>query len=74
MSSNQIHLLFGTLAQKMGQKGLKMGLKCPGLVWYGLACDPGSTQAGLNSKKKIQLPHLGSFKIPPQVPEIRLST
>ena len=51
MSSNQIHLLFGTLAQKMGQKGLKMALKCPGLVWYGLACDPGSTQAGLNSKK-----------------------
>ena len=31
--------------KKVGQKGLKMGLKCPGLVWYGLAwagCDPGS--------------------------------
>ena len=45
VSPNQIHLLFGTFGQKMGQKGLKMGLKCLGLVWYGLAwaaCDPGS--------------------------------
>ena len=33
----------------MGHKGLKMDLKCPGLVWYGLVCDPGSTQDGLNS-------------------------
>ena len=48
VSLNQIHLLFGTLAQKLGQKGLKMDLKCPGLVWYGLACVPGSTQAGLS--------------------------
>ena len=48
MSQNQIHLLFGILAKKVGQKGVKMGLKCPGLVWYGLACDPGSTKAGLN--------------------------
>ena len=36
VSSNQIHLLFGTFALKMGQKGLKMALKCFGLVWYGL--------------------------------------
>ena len=45
VSPNQIHLLFGTFGQKMGQKGLKIGLKCLGLVWYGLAwaaCDPGS--------------------------------
>ena len=51
MSPNQIHLLSGTFDLKMGQKGLKMGLKCPGLVWYGLVCDPGLTQAGLNSEK-----------------------
>ena len=36
VSSNQIHPLFGTFAQKIGQKGLKMGLKCLGLVWHGL--------------------------------------
>ena len=36
VSSNQIHLLFGTFALKMGQKGLKMALKCFGFVWYGL--------------------------------------
>ena len=45
MSSNQIHLLCGTFGKKMGQKGLKMGIKYLGLVWYGLAwagCDPGS--------------------------------
>ena len=36
VSSNQIHLLFGTCAPKIGQKGLKMGLKCLVLEWYGL--------------------------------------
>ena len=43
VSSNQIHLLLGTFALKMGKKGLKIGLKCFGLVWYGLvwqSCDP----------------------------------
>ena len=43
VSPNQIHLLFGTFAPKMGQKGLKIGLKCFSLVWYGLvwlSCDP----------------------------------
>ena len=47
VSSNQIHFLFGTLGPKMGQKGIKMGLKCLGLVWDGLAwsgCDIGSWQ------------------------------
>ena len=32
------------LPKKMGQKDLKMGLKCLSLVWYGLVwlgCDPG---------------------------------
>ena len=47
VSSNQIHLLFGIFAQKIDQKGLKTGLKCLGLVWFGLiwlGCDPGSWQ------------------------------
>ena len=45
VSPNQIHLLFGTLAPKMGYKGPKIDQKCLGLVWYGLAwpgCDTGS--------------------------------
>ena len=36
---------FGTFALKIGQKGLKMGIKCLGLVWFGWAwpvCDTGS--------------------------------
>ena len=36
---------FGTFALKMGQKVLKVGLKCLGLVWFGWAwsfCDHGS--------------------------------
>ena len=48
MSSNQIHLLFGTFGKKMGQNGLKMGIKCFGFVWHGAAwagCDPGSWQS-----------------------------
>ena len=42
VSPNWIHLLFGTFVLKMGHKGLKMGLKCFGLVWYSLvwlSCD-----------------------------------
>ena len=72
MSPNQIHLLVGTFALKMGQKGLKMGLKCFGLVWYGLvwlSCDPNWSE----KKQKIQLPPVVSFIVPPELPEIRLS-
>ena len=50
VSSNQIHLLFGTFGPKLGQKGLKMGLKCLGLVWYGLACDPRMIQTEFETK------------------------
>ena len=59
MSSNQIYLLFGTFALKMGQKGLEMGLKSPGLVWYGLVwlgCDPKW------SEKKQENPTVSSSK------------
>ena len=47
VSPNQIHLLFGTFGQKMGQKGHNMGLRCLDFVWHGLAwssCDIGSWQ------------------------------
>ena len=63
MSPNQIHLLFGTFGLKMGQKGLKMGLKCPGLVWYGLAwlgCDPGTW---LNIKQYLKLSKIAKLKV-----------
>ena len=33
VSPNQIHLLFGTFALKMGENDLKMGLKYLNLVW-----------------------------------------
>ena len=63
MSPNQIHLLFGTFGLKMGQKGLEMGLKCPGLVWYGLAWlgyDPGTL---LNPKQHSKLSKIAELKV-----------
>ena len=63
MLPNQIHLLFGTFGQKMGQKGLKMGLKCLGLVWYGLAwagCDPGTW---LSPKLYSKLSKIAKLKV-----------
>ena len=54
---------FGTFAQKMGQKGLKMGLKCPGLVWYGLAWmgyDPGTW---LNPKQHSKFSKIAELKV-----------
>ena len=61
--SNQIHLLFGTSGLKMDQKGQKIGLKCPGLVWYGLAlldCDPWSW---LNPKHNSKLSKIAKLKV-----------
>ena len=47
-----------------------MGLKGFGLVWYGLvwlSCDPNWSE---KKQKKIQLPPVVSFKVPPELQEI----
>ena len=63
MSPNQIHLLSGTFDLKMGQKGLKMGLKCPGLVWFGLAWLGYDPRTWLNIKQYLKLPKVAKLKV-----------
>ena len=63
LSPNQIHLLFGTFGLKMGQKGLKMGLKCPGLVWYGLAWLGFYPGTWLNPKQHSKLSKIAELKV-----------
>ena len=48
---NRSRWYFGVFWPKKGKKGLEMGLKCLGLVWYGLACHSKSIQADVNWKK-----------------------
>ena len=67
VSSNQIHPLFGTFAPKLGQNSLKMGLKCLGLVWYGLVwlvCDINWSEL----KRKILYASFKEFQISSQTP------
>ena len=46
-------------APKLGQKCLKMGLKCLGLVWYGVAWPCWVKTSSSQQKKKFQLTNLG---------------